>query len=164
MRESNRPCYHRPNSILNHFQFLLPWPGYARSLNAFGRPAAHRRCSSVSAFTFQNVASKKSSLFACGPPSLDHSAGRTVFQPLLPAASSDQKKTKIAQADPTGHVNLTRLQHRTDLISTAPTIPRVHSHVPVYIVCKCAPICWPVTTLIIKKLHVKMCTCASCSH
>lgn len=54
-----------------------------------------------------------------GSPSLDHSAERTVFQPLLPAASWTKKKkkkekTEIARADPTGHVNLSRLQHRNN--------------------------------------------------
>ncbi len=52
-----------------------------------------------------------------GSPSLDHSAEWTVFQPLLPAASSDQKKTEIAHADPKGHVNLAELrQGTTDFI------------------------------------------------
>lgn len=67
-----------------------------------------------------------------GSPSLDHSAERTVFQPLLPAASwtkkKKKKKTEIARADPTGHVNLSRLQHRNNRLYLQVALKTVCAH------------------------------------
>lgn len=130
-RERNRPRYHWGKYFFFIFLFLLLWPLLC-FIHVIRRRAAHRKRSSAIAFTFQNVSSNKMlSVCVIGWPSLDHSAERTVFQPLLPAASSDQKQTEIAQADPTGFVSLTRQQQRNNrlYLSAHLKTPRVCIHI-----------------------------------
>lgn len=114
-RESKRSRYRCPNCIINVLVALTNIPAYSLCLEA---------CSSDEVqFTesFNSPQLKKmfvlKSLFCVrdGSPSLDHSAERTVFQPLLPAASLDPKKDRNSSSwsNLTGHVNLTTVLHRT---------------------------------------------------
>lgn len=97
-----------------YFSFFDFWPALTTIrlvVHVIRRPAAHRRCSSLRAFTLQNASFKKSLLLLARRVALTRPLSRADSVPTsscLQQARTTKKKTEIAKADPTGHVNLTK--------------------------------------------------------